>query len=127
MIRLRHLALVLAVAGSLGTSACGRFMHSGQPVAQVIFANESLDQADVYAVLTGGQSQRIGTVFAGRTETLDVPTNIISAGGTVNIVARLLAHAYAPSTGPLTLNPGDRIRVTLPATGRSLSVLPAPE
>jgi hypothetical protein len=102
-------------------------MHSGEPTAQVIFANESLDQADVYAVLNGGQSQRIGTVFAGRTETLDIPTNIISAGGTVSIVARLLAHTYAPSTGPLTINAGDRIRVTLPSTGRSLSVLPAPE
>jgi hypothetical protein len=127
MIRLRHLALALAIAGSFVTASCGRFMHSGEPLAQVIFANESLDQADVYAVLNGGQSQRIGTVFAGRTETLDVPSNIISSGGTVSIVARLLAHTYAPSTGPLSLNPGDRIRITLPATGRSLSVLPAPE
>ena len=127
MIRARHLALALAVAGTLGTTACGRFMHSGEPTAQVIFVNESLDQADVYAVLNGSQSQRIGTVFAGRTETLDIPTNIISAGGTVSIVARLLAHTYAPSTGPLTLNPGDRIRITLPSNGRSLSVLPAPE
>ena len=127
MLRTRHLALALALAGSSTTASCGRFIHTGQPVAQVIFANESLDQADVYAVLNGGQSQRIGTVFAGRTETLDIPTNITSAGGTVSIVARLLAHTYAPSTGPLTLNPGDRIRVTLPSTGRSLSVLPAPE
>jgi hypothetical protein len=127
MIRARHFALALALAGSFGTTSCGRFMHSGEPAAQVIFANESLDQADVYAVLNGGQSQRIGTVFAGRTETLDIPRNIIAAGGTVSIVARLLAHTYAPSTGPLTLNPGDRIRVTLPSNGRSLSVLPAPE
>ncbi|HEX6600455.1 MAG TPA: hypothetical protein VF034_14155 [Gemmatimonadaceae bacterium] len=127
MLRVRHLALALAIAGSFVTASCGRLMHGGQPVAQVIFANESLDQADVYAVLNSGQSQRIGTVFAGRTETLDVPTNITSAGGTVSIVARLLAHSYAPSTGPLTLSPGDRIRITLPATARSLSVLPAPE
>jgi hypothetical protein len=127
MIRTRHLALALAMAGSVSSASCGRFMHSGEPAAQVIFVNQSLDQADVYAVLTGGQSQRIGTVFAGRTETLDIPSNVTSAGGTVSIVARLLAHSYAPSTGPLTLNPGDRIRITLPSTGRSLSVLPAPE
>lgn len=127
MIHLRHLALALAVAGPVSTASCGRFIHNGEPVAQVVFANESLDQADVYAVLNGGQSQRIGTVFAGRTETLDIPRNITSAGGTVSIVARLLAHTYAPSTGPLTLNPGDRIRITLPSNGRSLSVLPAPE
>jgi hypothetical protein len=127
MLNVRHLALALALAGSFSTTSCGRFMHSGEPTAQVIFANESLDQADVYAVLNSGQSQRIGTVFAGRTDTLDIPTNITSAGGTVSIVARLLAHSYAPSTGPLTLNPGDRIRITLPSTGRSLTVLPAPE
>lgn len=127
MLRVRHLALALAMAGSVGTASCGRFIHTGQPTAQVVFANESLDQADVYAVLNGGQSQRIGTVFAGRTETLDIPTNIINAGGTVSIVARLLAHSYAPSTGPLTINAGDRIRITLPSNGRSLSVLPAPE
>jgi hypothetical protein len=126
MIRARQLALALAVAGSFATTSCGRFMHTGEPTAQVVFANQSLDQADVYAVLNGGQSQRIGTVFAGRTETLDIPTNIISAGGTVSIVARLLAHTYAPSTGPLTLNPGDRIRVTLPSNARSLTVLPEP-
>jgi hypothetical protein len=127
MPRLRHLALALAMAGSFDTASRGRFMQNGQPAATVIFANESMNQADVYAVLAGGQSQRIGTVFAGRTDTLDIPSNVTSAGGTVSIVARLLAHAYAPSTGPLTLNPGDRIRVTLPSTARSLSVLPAPE
>jgi hypothetical protein len=126
MLHVRHLALALALAVTSSTAACGRFVHSGEPPAQVIFANESLDQADVYAVLNGGQSQRIGTVFAGRTETLDIPRNITSAGGTVSIVARLLAHTYTPSTGPLTLNPGDRVRVTLPSNARSLSVVPAP-
>jgi len=126
MLRVRHLTLALALAGSSSIAACGPFMHSGAPAAQVIFANQSLDQADVYAVLNGGQSQRIGTVFAGRTETLDIPRNITAAGGTVSIVARLLAHTYTPSTGPLTLNPGDRVRVTLPSNARSLSVVPAP-
>lgn len=127
MRRLRHLALALATASLVTSASCSKIMHTGdQPSAQVVFVNQSLDQADVFAVLNGGQSQRIGTVFAGRTETLDVPTSIIAAGGTVSIVARLLAHSYAPRTGPLTINNGDRIQVTLPATAQSLSVLPAP-
>lgn len=126
MPQLRTLALALATAGSVITASCGRFMHTGEPAAQVIFDNQSLDQADVFAVLPAGQAQRIGTVFAGRTDTLDVPMNIINAGGTVSILARLLAHSYTPHTGPLTLNAGDRVRITLPSTARSLSVLPAP-
>lgn len=126
MTRSSRFVLALAAAGLVTTTSCSRFMHGDEPVAQVIFVNQSLDQADVYAVLNAGQSQRIGTVFAGRTDTLDVPANIVTAGGTVNIVARLLAHSYAPRTGPLTLNAGDRIRVTLPSNGQSLSVLPAP-
>jgi hypothetical protein len=126
MSRLRLFALALATAGVVFTASCGRFMQSGEPAAQIVFENQSLDQADVFAVLPAGQAQRIGTVFAGRTDTLDVPMNIITAGGTVSIVARLLAHSYTPHTGPITLNPGDRIRVTLPSNARSLAVLPAP-
>jgi hypothetical protein len=121
---LRNLAL--AIAGVVCTASCGKFMHGGDPAAQVIFENQSLDQVDVFAVLSAGQAQRIGTVFAGRTDTLDMPMNVINAGGTISILARLLAHSYTPRTGPLTLNAGERIRVTLSSTGRSLAVLPAP-
>ena len=126
MLQLRHLALAFATAGAVTTTSCSRFMHGSGPSAEVIFVNQTLDQADVYAVMDAGQAQRIGTVFAGRTDTLDVPTNVITAGGSVSIMAHLLAHTYAPRTGPLTLNDGDRIEVTLPSTGRSLTVLPAP-
>jgi len=126
MPQLRHLALALATVGFVTTASCSRFMHGALPTAQVIFENQSLDQADVYAVMDAGQAQRIGTVFAGRTDTLTVPNDIVSSGGTVSIVARLLAHTYAPHTGPLTLNAGDRIRVTLPSNGSTLAVLPAP-
>jgi hypothetical protein len=123
---LRHLALALAIAACVTTTSCGRFMQSDQPPAQVIFENQSLDQADVYAVVNAGQSRRIGTVFAGRTDTLDVPMTVITAGGTVSIVARLLAQSFAPRTGPITLAAGDRIHVTLPSNAQSLAVVPAP-
>ena len=128
MLRLRQLTLVLAATSLVTATSCSRLMHNGadQAGAQVIFVNQSLDQADVFVVTDAGSSQRIGTVFAGRTETLDVPANILARGGTVNIAARLLARSLAPRTGPLTLTAGERLQVTLPSNAQTLTVLPAP-
>ena len=127
MLRLRQLTLLLACATLISTTSCGRFMHNGSDDgAQVVFVNQSLDQADVYVVTDAGTSQRIGTVFAGRTATLDVPANIIARGGTVSIAARLLARSMAPRTGPITLSAGERLQVTLPSNAATLTVLPAP-
>lgn len=127
MSRLRILSLALASAALVTTASCGRIMHHGadQPTAQVIFVNQSLDQADVFAVMDAGQSIRLGTVFAGRTDTLTVPSDVVSRGSTVTIAARLLARNYSPHTGPLVLSPGQMIQVTLPSAGQTLTVLPA--
>jgi hypothetical protein len=108
-----------------GLAACGPLHRGGGPpqTAIVVFTNESIDQADVYAV-TGSQAVRIGTVFAGRTESLKVPGDVAGRGVNVNIVARLLAHRNAPSTGPIAINPGDRYAIRLPADQRQLVVMP---
>ena len=125
MLRLRHLTLALATAGLVSTAACSRIMHgSDQATAQVIFVNQSLDQADVYAITDGGTSRRLGTVFAGRTDTLDVPSSVLASGGPVRIAARLLANSAAPRTGPLSISSGDVLRVTLPSSALTLTVLP---
>jgi hypothetical protein len=73
--------LILFAAAALAAAACGPF-HKGQgpPPAYLIFTNESLDQADVYAVLSGNQPIRIGTVAAGRTDTLTVPPEVVTRG-----------------------------------------------
>ena len=128
MIHLRRLSLVLAMATLTSVAGCGHFMHNGsdEPAAQVIFVNQSLDQADVYVVSDAGDSQRIGTVFAGRTETLTIPNSVLARGGTVNIAARILARSIAPRTGPLTLSGGEQLQITLPSDERTLTVLPAP-
>ena len=57
-------ACVLVVA----TAACGPFYRSGTPDAVVLFNNQSLSQADVYAVRTGGPEIRIGSVIPNRRE-----------------------------------------------------------
>jgi len=123
----RHISLALASAALVTTASCSRIMHHGADgeTAQVIFVNQSLDQADVYAVMDAGQSVRLGTVFAGRTDTLTVPYDIVSRGANVSIAARLLAHNYAPHTGPLVLTPGQMVQVTLPSGANTLTVLPA--
>jgi hypothetical protein len=116
--------IVLAVA-AVGAAACGPF-HKGQgpPPAYLYFTNESLDQADVYAVLSGNQPIRIGTVAAGRTDTLTVPPEISSRGENINVVARLLARSTRPSSGPIPIHPGDRLEVRLPIDQKMLVVLP---
>ena len=119
--------LIIFAAAAVGAAACAPF-HKGQgpAPAYLYFTNESLDQADVYAVLPGDQPVRIGTVAAGRTDTLTVPPEI-SSRGNVNVVARLLARSARPSSGPIPLHPGDRLAIRLPIDQKMLVVLPTGE
>jgi len=120
--RVRLIVLALLATGA---AACGPFHKgAGSPPAYLFFTNESLDQADVYAVLPGNQPIRIGTVFAGRTDTLTIPSEIASRGDNINVFARLLAQSARPSSGPIPIHPGDRLAVRLPVDQRTLVVLP---
>jgi hypothetical protein len=120
--RVRVAATVAAITA---LAACGTVRRgSGQPPALLYFTNESLDQADVYAVAGGNQPIRIGTVFGGRTDTLTVPADIVARGVNVNIVARLLARSATPSSGPVAIRPGDHLTVRLPVDQKQLVVLP---
>ena len=118
-------SIIAAVVAAVGAAACGPFHRgSGQPPAYLYFTNESLDQADVFAATPGGLPIRIGTVFAGRTDTLRVPPDIASNGQNINIIARLLARSIRPSSGPIPIHPGDRLVVRLPSDQKLLVVLP---
>jgi hypothetical protein len=121
--RRRRLALSILLGAAI---ACGHFSSDvgadSRPL--IFFTNESLDQADVYAVVPGTQALRIGTVMPGRTDTLSVPATIMAGAGNVEIVARILARNYAPRTGPVSINPGDRLEVRLPSDEKTLIVLP---
>jgi len=117
---------VIAAACVVAVAACGHLgMGSSAGDALVIFHNESLDQADVFAVAPGSDFERIGTVFPGRTDTLRVRSSLVSTGSGVNIVARLLARSNTPSTGSIALHSGDMFDVRLTSDGRTLSALPA--
>jgi hypothetical protein len=114
----------LAALFALG-AACGPFHMGSDPHATLIFSNESMDQADVYATGSDGLPIRIGTVFAGRTDTLTVPSTVIGQGGNVNISAHLLARSAVPRSGPITVRAGDQFAVRLPSDETMLVVLPA--
>jgi ABC-type transport system involved in Fe-S cluster assembly fused permease/ATPase subunit len=111
-------------AFALAATACGPVRMGSRDRATVIFTNETLDQATVYATIAGADAVRIGTVLASRTDTLTVPSSVTAQGGPTSIIARLLARNIQPSTGPVTLRGQDIIRVRLTADGRSLVVLP---
>jgi len=122
----RRLFQLVTLGAAVASAACGPLRRGPTP-ARIIFSNQSLDQADVYAVSSAGGQTRIGTVMPGRTDTLRVPTAALGGDNSTNIVARILARSRTPSTGMLTLNPGDLMQVTLSSDERILSVLPARE
>ncbi len=117
---------VVAAACVVAFAACGHLGMggSGPADALIIFHNESLDQADVFAVAPGSNLERIGTVFPGRTDTLRVRSSMVSTGSGINIMARLLARSNTPSTGNIALHSGDMFDVRLTADGRTMSALP---
>jgi hypothetical protein len=125
--RARHaLTLVALVA----LSACHRNRTaaeideaSNEPTT-IEFRNESLAQADVFVSAASSGARRLGTVFAGRTETLTIPKDI-AIRGSINIVARLLARSRLTSTGSIAISPGTHLSVRLPLDEKALYVLPA--
>lgn len=124
---LRRVTILAALAACAAAFAlaCGPLRRGGQPEAVIYFDNQSVAQADVFAVAPSGNRVRIGTVFAGRREALRVPPSALGGGSSVTIVARLLASSRTPTSGPITLLPGDTLEVRLPPDARMLSVLPA--
>ena len=114
------------LAAALVVAGCGP--HGGPQSAQysfIVFTNESLNQADVYAFGTAGDRVRLGTVFGAHTDTLRLDLRTISGAGTISIAARILATGRAPNTGQILLHPGDFLRVTLPSSENMLNALVA--
>lgn len=116
--------LVLASAAILG--GCSRNLPETEPSnapAAVIFSNQSLTQSDLFAVISGSsESRKLGTVFAGRTETLRLPYEMANRGS-LSLVARLL-NGGTLSSGQVSIRPGDTVHVELPLSRNMLILLP---
>lgn len=121
----RRGAALACMAAVATTAACGRLSSGGlgPQDARIVFHNETLDQADVYAS-SGGDFQRIGTVFPNRTDTLVIHSELLQGSG-LTVRARLLAKNNAPSTGNITLRSGEMLDIRLPMDERQLIVLPS--
>jgi hypothetical protein len=120
----RRSRLLVATPALLGALVgCGPLGRGG-PETAVTFENQALDVASVYAIGTSGEPYRIGTVAGGRTERLRLPAALVSSGTTVNFVARPLATSRLATSGPVSIRPGEGVRLTLPPAENTLSVLP---
>lgn len=104
-------------------AGCASFRRAGPPDSVIVFKNDSVDQADVYAIGSGGQPFRIGTVFAAHAEPLRVPQGLTASDARVNIIARIFATGRVVSSGPFSLAPGDTMVVTLSNDEKLLMVL----
>jgi hypothetical protein len=105
-------------------AGCGPFHRGAQPDSEILFRNQSIDQADVYAVGPGGDPVRIGTVFGQKSDRLKVPFAIAGASDRVNIIVRVFPSSRIVASGPFTLIPGGIMDVTLPTEENMLAVLP---
>lgn len=115
-------AVALGLVGCAGGTSRSNTAVSREEPTVVYFSNNSTEQAAVYAV-SGGESRRIGTVFAGQLSKLMVPATMV-ARGSVNIFARLLARNERPSSGMISVQPGSSFEVTLMPDRRTMTVLP---
>ena len=121
----RRGATLLALTGALSLGACARNMAAAGPESvQIAFENQSLEQADVFAVSRGTGARRLGTVFSGRSAALTLPGDLARRGD-VALVARLLS-GYTVGSGVLGVGPGGSVKVTLPLDRKTLVVLPNP-
>jgi hypothetical protein len=114
-----------ALVSAVTLAGCGPFHRGGQPEPEILFHNQSIDQADVYAMGPGGDPVRIGTVLGEKTNRLKVPLSIAGASDRVNIIARVFPSSRVVASGPFTLNPGGVMDVTMPSEENMLAVLPA--
>jgi len=78
---LLHRLPAFAVISAITLAGCGPFHRGAQPDTEILFHNQSIDQADVYAMGPGGDPIRVGTVDGQRTAKLRVPTRMGSPPG----------------------------------------------
>ena len=113
-----HLVTTLIVGTLLGGCARGATMSEGgdvdlrpNDVAALTVENDYRNDVDVYAVYDG-TSTRLGMVVAHEKGTFDLSSSRYVSGD-LQIVARPIGGGGLASSGPVTVQGGDRIAFTV--------------
>jgi len=104
-VTLAVLTLLLATFTACGVRGTG----TGAQRVPIVVENQNFYQATVFAILNGGRV-RVGNVAGGRTATMQAPS---PPTGQMRVEVRLLAVG-AFTSYPVTVQPGDTVRVTVP-------------
>ena len=86
----------------------------------IVFANETVDRADVWAFARDLPRRRLGTVLGGETTTLQVPRKYF-AGGYLGFDAEQRGRPNA-SVDVYNADPDDELRVRLPKDAARLAL-----
>jgi hypothetical protein len=76
--------------------------------------NQAFNDMTIY-VVRGGSRQRIGQVTGATTALLTIPENMVGGGATLQFQADPVGSNRAPISEDINVNPGDEVRLTIPA------------
>lgn len=110
--------LLLGQTGCATQRAATSELDDSKPL---VFANESNAQAEVWVLSRNVKTRPIGTVMAGATETLRVPS-VYYGEGAISFYTRLRGTSAAPGIYDLPVSADDSLRIRLPRDRRGLVV-----
>jgi hypothetical protein len=112
-----------AIAMLVAQTGCARQQASTSDstpasYASLVFANESPEQVEVWAVTPDISTRRIGTAMAGETSTIRVPNDF---QGRVSFYAKVRGSSAIPHFESYDLQPGAELRVRLDRNAKKIS------
>src|SRR5688572_295328 len=76
--------------------------------------NQAFNDMTIY-VVRGGSRQRIGQVTGASSALLTIPESMVGGGATLQFQADPVGSNRAPISESINVNPGDEVRLTIPA------------
>jgi len=78
--------------------------------------NEGFPDMNIY-VLRGGQRIRLGTVTGNTTQTLTIPSYVLTGPTPLRFLADPVGGTRAPVSQEITVSPGDNVELIIPPNG----------